>query len=61
MTVKVDDRLSAAAGIFETVPCVPVLSDEGASWVCSFPTRCASPMTARMARRSLITDENDAP
>lgn len=52
-TVKVSDRLSSAAGNFDTVPCVPVLSDEGRVMGLLFIHNVRLAYDREMARRAL--------
>lgn len=52
-TVKVDDRLSAAGGMFEAAPCVPVLTDDGRIMGLLFNHNVRLAYDREMARRSL--------
>jgi H+/Cl- antiporter ClcA len=52
-TVKVSDRLSAAAGMFDSAPCVPVLNDEGRIMGLLFNHNVRLAYDREMARRSL--------
>lgn len=52
-TIKVSERLSATAGLFDSAPCVPVLSDEGRVVGLLFIHNVRLAYDREMARRSL--------
>jgi H+/Cl- antiporter ClcA len=59
-TVKANDRLSAARGVFETVPCVPVLSDDGRVLGLLFIHNVRLAYDREVARRSLTFEDRDS-
>lgn len=59
-TVKASDRLSATAGIFESIPCAPVLSDDGrvVGLLFSYSIRLA--YDQEVVRRSLVFEDRES-
>jgi CBS domain-containing protein len=58
-TVKVNDRLTATAGVFNNVPCVPVLGDDGRVLGLLFVYNVRLAYDREVARRSLSLENRE--